>query len=156
MVCRVQESAEVRVAIMRFCDAFGAGDMAAFDAAIAAEPKAFVIGTQRATNGRGEWIGNYRALVEQRLVGEGGAGLRVEPSGIRGYAEGSFGWAAGWITFVLPGDVRLPSRFTGVLRREGDDWKLLNTHFSVAVPDEVAVEHAHAWLAELGQGPPPV
>ena len=147
----MQRSEAVEAAIERFCERFSTADVEGFAAAVADDPDAFVIGTQRATSGRAEWMGNFALLVEKGLVRPDGSGVRVEPSGIRGFAEGGFGWAAGWITFVFGPERRLPSRFTAVLRDDGGRWRIVHAHFSVAVPDEVALEHVDAWLEDLDQ-----
>jgi ketosteroid isomerase-like protein len=147
----MERSDAVRGAIESFCKQFSTADVAGFDASIAADPEAFVIGTQRWTSGREEWLGNFRFLVDNALVLPDGSGVRVEAGDIRAYAEGSLGWAVAWITFVFAADQRLPSRFTAVLREESGEWKILHAHFSVAVPDELALEHVDAWMEQLGQ-----
>lgn len=40
---------------------------------------------------------------------------------------------------MFPDGSRLATRLTAVLRREGDDWKVVHLHFSVGVPDEQAM-----------------
>jgi hypothetical protein len=147
----VQTSDGVARAFERFCERFNAGDLDGFDAAIAADAESFVIGTQRWTSGRAEWLGNYRALVDRGLVGPQGAGLRVEVSRLRGFDEGSAGWATAWVTFVFPDGTRLPTRVTSVFRDQDRDWKLLHAHFSIAVPDEVAGAHVAEWMEQLGE-----
>ena len=147
----MQRSDAVRTAIERFCERFSTADLEGFDAAIADDAEAFVIGTQRWTSGRDEWLGNFRFLVDNGLVVPDGSGVRVEAGNVRGYAEGAFGWAVAWVTFVFAPDKRLPSRFTAVLHHEDGEWKILHAHFSVAVPDERALEHVHEWMEELGQ-----
>ena len=147
----MQASDGVSRAFERFCGRFNAGDLDGFDAAIAADEESFVIGTQRWAKGRAEWLGNYKALVDRGLVGPQGAGLRVEVSGLRGFDEGSVGWAAAWVTFVFPDGTRLPTRTTSVFRNRDGDWKLLHVHFSVAVPDEIAGAHVDEWMEQLGE-----
>jgi len=40
---------------------------------------------------------------------------------------------------------------TAVLRREGDGaFRMVHQHYSWAVPDELAMEHAPAWREQLG------
>lgn len=147
----MERSVEVRDAVAKFVDRFGAGDLDGFDASISADEQAFIIGTQRWVDDRAEWIGNFRALVDKGLVGAGGLGLRIDAGEIRGFGAGAFGWAVAWIAFVFPGGNRLPARFTAVLRQESGDWRIVHAHISVAVPDEVAMEHAGGWLEQLGE-----
>jgi SnoaL-like domain len=155
----VERSVDARDAVERFVHRFGAGDLDGFDASISADDEAFIIGTQRWVGDRAEWVGNFRALVEKKLVGLGGLGLRIDAGEIRAYGEGAFGWAVAWIAFVFPGGGRLPARFTAILRQEAGlsaeagDWRIVHAHISVAVPDEVAVERAAEWLEQLGEVP---
>lgn len=141
----MQKSAAAGEALARFYDVFSAGDVEAFDRGIAADPEAFVVGTQRVSSGREEWLGNFRRIADK--------GLRLEAHDIRAYAEGSFAWAFDRPTFVMPDGSELSTRLTAVLRDESGEWRLLHAHFSVAVPDPVAIEHGPAWLEELGQAP---
>ena len=55
------------------------------------------------------------------------------------------------------GPGRLPTRLTAVLVRRDGEWRVAHAHFSVAVPDEIALSQASAWLEELGEpaGPRP-
>jgi hypothetical protein len=147
----MSSSDEIAQALVRFTEWFNAGEIDGFDAAITADEDSFVIGTQRWATGRAEWLGNYRALVEKGLLGPSGAGLHLETSGVRGFDEGSAGWAVGWVTFVFPSGIRLPTRTTAVFRRENDGWMLRHAHFSVAVPDEVASQHIEDWMQQLDQ-----
>lgn len=149
----MERSDAVRSAVERFAECFAHADVEGFAAAIADEAEAFVIGTQRSTSGRDEWLENFGFLVDKGLVLPDGSGLRLELHELRGFAEDSFGWAAGWATFVFSANERLPSRLTAVLRREGDDWKLLHAHFSVPVPDALALKHVEEWMQQLGQRP---
>ena len=68
-----------------------------------------------------------------------GVGLQAGDN-LRGYEEGSMGWAVDQPTFVLPAGSTIPTRLTAVVRQEdGGKWKLVHAHFAVGVPDEEAV-----------------
>jgi ketosteroid isomerase-like protein len=149
----MERSDQVRAAVERLFERFPTADLEGFDASIAADPESFVIGTQRWTSGRDEWLGNFRFLVDNGLVVPDGSGVRLEAGDVRAFAEGGLGWAVAWTTFVFAEGKRLPSRCTAVLRREDGEWKIVHAHFSVAVPDELALEHVDAWLQQLGEVP---
>jgi len=57
------------------------------------------------------------------------------------------GWAADRPSFVF-GDVRIPIRLLAVMLEEDGEYKIVNAHFSVGVPDEVAGEKAVEWAGE--------
>jgi ketosteroid isomerase-like protein len=140
----MQESSEVRDVVLRFYERMSAGDIDGTSATIDDDPEAFVVGTQRIGSGREAWMDSVRDNVEAGVVFEAGA--------IRAWAEGDFGWAIDEPTIVLPEGTGLPTRMTAVLRRAGDGggFRLLHQHYSVAVPDELAVEQANTWREQLG------
>lgn len=141
----MQQSNEVRAAVERFYERMSAGDIEGTSAAIADDPEAFVIGTQRLGSGREAWMGSVR---ENAAIG-----VAFNPGNIRAWAEGDTGWAVDETTIALPNGVAFIMRTTFVARRESDGvFRLLHMHASWAVPDEVALEQAPAWRDQLGLG----
>jgi SnoaL-like protein len=69
----------------------------------------------------------------------------VERGEIQGFRHDKVGWIVDYPTFVLPDGRSMRTRLTAVTREEGDGWKLVQLHISVAVPDEVALAEAAAW-----------
>lgn len=132
----MQESAEVRDAMVRFFDRLSVGDVASFDDVVSSDPSVVVIGTAP-----GEWV-----LERDRLrFGFEAEGARVEPANPVGYAEGDLGWVVDEPTFFFPGDVTVKARVTGVLQREDGRWKLVHMHVSVGVPDDEVMELQRRW-----------
>lgn len=139
----VRQSSEVREAVERFYERLSAGDVEGTAATIEGDPEALVIGTQRIGAGREAWLESVRENAEM--------GVAFEAGPIRAWAEGEMGWAVDEPTIVLPDGTRVPTRMTAVLRREpGGSFRLLHQHYSLAVPDELAVEQANAWREQLG------
>ncbi|HEX7300156.1 MAG TPA: nuclear transport factor 2 family protein [Solirubrobacteraceae bacterium] len=114
-------------------------------ACVSDDADAFVVGTQRVGGGREEWLASFREQVAS------GMGVRLEGTAVQGFADGSLGWAFDRASFVVPDIVSLPTRLTAVLREEGGTWKLVHAHFSLAVPDEVAMQSATGWAEQLGE-----
>jgi hypothetical protein len=52
------------------------------------------------------------------------------------FVEGSVGWAPGRPTWILKDSREVPSRWTAVFRREDGEWKIVQAHTSIGVPDE--------------------
>ena len=52
------------------------------------------------------------------------------------FVEGSVGWASGRPTWMLEDGTEIPSRWTAVFHREDGEWKMVQAHTSVGVPDE--------------------
>lgn len=131
----MQESLGVRQGLLRFYDAFSAGDAAGFERTVSRSPDGMVVGT-----GPGEWLEGREAWLAG--YGEQVAavpGIRLEAGQPRAWEEGGVGWAADQPRFVFPDGAALPTRLTAVLLREDGEWRVVQAHFSVGVPDDVAV-----------------
>ncbi len=139
----MQESAQVRDALLKFYKAFSAGDAAGFERTVSRAPDGMVIGTGPTEwlEGRDVWLAGYQEQIA--AVPD----IRLEAGEARAWEEGSIGWAADQPRFVFPDGTALPTRLTVVLRREDGEWRLVQAHFSVGVPDDVAVD-----LATRGAG----
>ncbi len=123
----------VKQAMVEFYKRFSAGDVSAFGEQITQEEGAFVIGTdgRQWADGRDAWISGYESQIQQMP----GLGLQAGTR-LVGYEEGSVGWAADEASVVLPDGSQIPVRITAVFRREGGDWRIVNAHLSLGVPDE--------------------
>jgi hypothetical protein len=117
----VQRSAGVEQAARRLYDRFSGNDVDAFTA-----------GPTEWSEGREAWI----AAIP---------GVRLEAGSPRGWEEGAAGWVADRPTFVLPAGTAIPVRLTAVFVREGSEWKPVQAHCSLGVPDE-------AMMTVLGGG----
>jgi hypothetical protein len=132
----MQQSAEVREAMLRFYDRLSASDVASFDQLVSQDPAGLVIGTAP-----GEWV-TERDRMRFGFETEGVAIQAGEPAG---YQEGSMGWVADQPTFFFPDGSAVKTRLTAVLRREDGTWRLVHMHVSVGVPDEEVVELQQRW-----------
>ena len=63
---------------------------------------------------------------------------RVDVRGHFGPRGSRRGWFADRLAFVTPDGHDIPCRLTGVWRREGDEWKLIQSHASIGVPNAQA------------------
>lgn len=133
----MQQSADVRDAILRFYERFSAGDAAGFAEVIAQVEGVSVIGSGpgEGHDDRDDWISTYEQMMQGEM-----AGTRLEGGNPRAHGEGSLGWGVDEPAFVFPDGSRLPTRLTAVLHEEDGDWKVVHLHFSVGVPDEQAME----------------
>jgi hypothetical protein len=132
----MRESEAVRAGLRGFYERFSAGDPDTFAAGLANVDGVSVIGSapDEGHTSRDGWAAAYAEGVASWA-----AGLRLEGAEPRAWEEGSLGWATDTPRFVLPDGSTLPTRLTGVLRRENDEWKVVHLHFSVGVPDEQAI-----------------
>ena len=90
-----------------------------------------------------EWAEGYDEIM--RLFGEstpeGELGVRVGLNDVKAFREGSVGWAAGHAYFEI-GAQRVPVRLTAVLHEEDGDWKTVQSHASIGVPNEQMLDPA--------------
>ena len=129
----MQESGDVRDAMLRYYEAAGNADFDAANSLVTRGDPALVVGTGpgEGHDDRDAWVAGFRSQVEAL------PGLRIEPgAGPRGYAEGSVGWFFDEPTWVLPDGTRVPTRWTSVLREEDGAWRIVHMHVSLGVPDE--------------------
>ena len=126
----MERSTEIEALVVDLFDAVSAGDAGIVDTLVTGLDGLVFIGTDPT-----EWFtepASLRTLVESQA----GAGVKVEPGDVRGYEEGTVGWAANQGAFVLPDGNRVPFRLTTVFHREGGAWKLVQEHCSVAASNE--------------------
>jgi ketosteroid isomerase-like protein len=122
----------VKQAMVGFYERFSAGDVAAFAEQITNQEDALVIGTDWSQWGEGRetWVSAYEMQMQQM------PGLQLQAGNkLRGYEDGSVGWAADEASVVLPDGSLVPVRVTAVFRREGGGWKIVSAHLSLGVPD---------------------
>lgn len=83
------------------------------------------------------WLEGHQAILDHyRQALPTKDEYRVVVNNLDAYCEGSVGWVAAQPVFILANVGRVATRFTAVLHREGGEWKFIQYHISVAVPDE--------------------
>ena len=136
----MQESVGAREALLRFYEAFTeavSGDMDTFNRVFSREEDLLIIGSAAH-----EWVDSR----EKGKQAWGMEGIELEAGEPRGWEQDSVAWAADRPSFVF-GDVRMPIRILAVMLKVDGGFKIVAAHFSVGVPDEVAVENAAEWAA---------
>ena len=81
----MQQSAEVREAMLLFYDRLSASDVASFDQLVSQDPATLIIGTAP-----GEWVTER----DRMRFGFEIEGVRIQAGEPAGYEEGSMGWAS--------------------------------------------------------------
>lgn len=134
----MQESDDVRDALLNFYAKRTVGDAASFDELVSTETTAF-IGTAP-----GEWF----ADVDRLRRGFAWA-VRLEPGpNPQGWAEGSVGVGADEPTMTIPDGTVIRTRLTMFFHYEDGAWKVVGYHFSAGVPDDEVEELQRRWLGE--------
>jgi len=127
----MDESPELRALVLRFYEALSNGDTAFIDRHFSVVPSARGIGTDP-----GEWWQGPRMANawKEQLEAMGGS-MPIVAGDPEAYVEGTAGWAADQPTLQLGGGA-VAVRLTAVFRLEEGEWKLVQIHGSLGVPNE--------------------
>jgi ketosteroid isomerase-like protein len=135
----VKRSEKLEAIIAAWFEAASQGDASLVDRHVSSEQGNRLIGSDP-----DEWLSG--SAVAGFLRGEAersGGNVSFVPSGTEAYEEGSVGWATTRLTLSLPDGKYVTPRWSAVFHKEGDTWRFVQTHASIAVPnDEVGWEYA--------------
>src|SRR5665213_798273 len=84
-----------------------------------------------------EWTEGHDDLMRmwRDSTPEGELGVKVGLESVKAFREGSVGWAAAQGYFEMDGK-RVPMRLTAVVHQEDGEWKSVQTHASIGVPND--------------------
>jgi ketosteroid isomerase-like protein len=125
-------SEEARETVCNFYEALRAGDAGTIEEVFGEVDILFV-----GTNGN-QWLtdpANLRASFEEHFEASGGVSIFDEDptaysEGV-GYSDGDVGWFHDRPSLRLPSGEIVALRHTGVLRRVGGGWRIVQSHLSV-------------------------
>lgn len=127
----MEQADEIRKAIIEVVRAFAECDSAAWEKLWSKSADAILLGTDP----RELWNGFETIVSLQIKQFEERGPLVFEEGETHAYRLGNFGWAVHATSGKWAGN-SIPSRFTGVFRLEGADWKLVHLHKSLAFRNE--------------------
>lgn len=134
----MQDSTELKKLVHGWYEIVAKGDITFTERAISRKADVLVIGTDPK-----EWWVGYDTIVRvfQTQFEEmgGGSGLQFLPGDTLAHSEGDVGWIADQPTLRIPDGPEIPMRFTAVCRREDGEWKIVQLHASIGVPNEESV-----------------
>jgi hypothetical protein len=119
---------EVRAVLDRLIAAQNAGDAERMRVMLSQRPGVH-IGTDA-----GEWW-TSKQLVDDVAAAGGGDDIQAVADDIDIHVQGDVAWAEGRGRFTRPGGGERPVRLTGVLVREDGQWKVVQSHSSIGVPN---------------------
>ena len=127
----MRESLELIALVERMYAAQAAGDVDWLAALLSTSDGALTIGTDAA-----EWWEGPQ--IRDRWLAQLAAGIgeaRMTATRLRAFEEGDVGWAADEPQVVLPDGTTLTMRSTAVFLREDGEWRLVQGHSSLGVPN---------------------
>ncbi len=127
----MDRSPELRELMLRFYEALSEGDSSFIDRHFSVAEAARGVGTDP-----DEWWQGARVsgAWKEQLEVMGGT-MPLVAGDPEAYAEGTVGWVADRPTLELGGGA-VPVRLTAVFHQEEGEWKLVQVHGSLGVPNE--------------------
>lgn len=130
----MKPSTELPDLMFSLYEAMASGDHAFMERHFSVSAGVLTIGTDPSE----WWTDRETAMRVFRAQLEEMGGFPIAAGDPQAYTGGSVGWVADQPKVTIPGtDMRL--RLTGVLHREGEDWKIVRWHISMGVPNEQAL-----------------
>jgi ketosteroid isomerase-like protein len=128
----MEHSVELRDAALAMFEAASRQDPSRIDRHTSSHAGVLMIGTDPE-----EWTrGGKRVAEESRQEMQESGTMEFSPGEVEAFVEGTVGWISARPVWTLADGGRVPARLTGVFHREGGEWKLVQGHVSVGVPNE--------------------
>jgi hypothetical protein len=128
----MQRSPELEELAREMIDAMQASDVPRIEQTLARVDGAVMIGTEAAEYTRDM---DEMMKIMRESTPDQGYHITVSLDEVRGYQEGDVGWIDGTGKFERDGQ-SVDVRMTGVAHREAGQWRFLQTHASIGVPNE--------------------
>jgi ketosteroid isomerase-like protein len=127
-----ESSVEIEQVLRDVVEAIANSDLDEIGRRTSRDPCAVAIGSDPA-----EWSEGYDEIMRlmRDSTPDAEIGITAGLDDVKAFAEGTVGWAAGHGYFEIGGN-RVPVRITAVLRQEDGEWKMVQTHASIGVPNE--------------------
>lgn len=120
---------EIRAVLDQLLEAQNAGDAERVRSALSGRPGAVHIGTDA-----DEWWTSNQVADAVAAAG-GGDDIQAVADDLDIHVHGDMAWAEGRARFTSPDGRARPVRMTGVLAREDGQWKVVQSHASIGVPN---------------------
>jgi hypothetical protein len=134
--------------VRQMIDAMRDGDVSAMERTLSRTEGSVLIGTDAAEHTRD--IDEMMRIMRDSTPDEGHRITTSLPD-VRGYQEGDVGWVDGIGRFERDGR-SVEVRMTGVAHRENGEWRFVQTHASIGVPNERMFDSMFQSAAAAGGG----
>jgi ketosteroid isomerase-like protein len=132
---QMQVSPEIKELLLRLYAVEASADLDGLLAFYSHSEDVLAIGTDPTEGGAGF---DPIARVYQAQLPEMGGHVRFIAGDIQAFEEGTVGWAADCCTLQVLGR-EIPMRHTTVFHREGGEWRIVQHHVSMGVPNAEAL-----------------
>jgi hypothetical protein len=135
---KMEQSAELRERTLDFYRAMETADTSFIETFFSQEEEVLNLGSDPE-----EWlVGHAKAvgvLVAQLKAMQG---ISIGGADPQAFSEGSVGWVADQFKLIMPSGTTIPFRMTLVYHKEAGEWKAVQLHLSIGVPNEQAIGYA--------------
>jgi adenylate cyclase len=128
----MQASAELRNIINAWFESVANGDISWADRHISRQAGVRLVGTDPTEWVAGEQVAEF---LKDEVQAMGGV-VQVSLGETEAYQEGSVGWGVARPTLTLPHGKQFSPRWSAVFHQENGEWKLVQLHASVGIPNE--------------------
>ncbi len=130
----MEPSAELKSVVLRLYEAVSGGDMAAVERLFSRQSGALVIGSDP-----NEWLVGHDAIAGAFRAQFREMGIRkIQAGDLSAFVEGTVGWAADRRPMRSSNGMDISIRETFVFHKEDEEWKIVQVHASLAVPNAEA------------------
>ena len=127
----MERSPELEAFVRQMGDALAASDMAALEEMLSRVDGSVMIGSDAAEYYRD--VDGMLRMTREAMPAQSQVTLHMDDT--RGYAEGDVGWFDGMGRFEQ-GTESVALRLTGVAHKEDGQWRFVQAHASIGVPNE--------------------
>ena len=128
----MERSDELRDVMLQFYSALSSGDLSFIDRHFSTADEVRGIGTDP----HEWWSGRKLIDVWKEQIAALGGTMPITAGDLEAFAEGDVGWVADRPTLDVGDGNPVAIRLTAVFRKEGEDWKLVQSHGSIGLPNE--------------------
>jgi hypothetical protein len=128
----MERSCELQDIIAAWWEAFSRGDGTWFDRHVSRRADVRLVGTDSNEWLEGHGVGEFIKGAVEALDGA----LKISPGEPVAFRDGNVAWGNTRPTLTLPDGTEINFRWSAVFRQEDGEWKAVQIHASVAIPDE--------------------
>jgi ketosteroid isomerase-like protein len=128
----MKRSEEIEQLVRGFVEALERGDIAYIERATSREPGVVAIGSDAS-----EYSRDFKQIIDLMRESTPQAGMQIHArvAELHGYEHGDVGWADGTGAFERDGE-SVEVRLTAVFVRERGEWRMVQNHASIGVPND--------------------
>jgi hypothetical protein len=127
----MERSTELLERVLAGFEAFSSGDASLVDRDTSRHEGVRLIGTDP-----DEWFEGEQAAEVLKQEVQDTTDIGVSPRDLDAFVEGTVGWVSGRVMWTLGDGREIPTRWTAVFHQEDGEWKMVQAHTSVGVPNQ--------------------